>query len=291
LETAAPGGADAPAASERRRRSLVEIRPSHGWASLGIRDLWEYRELINYLVWREIHGIHRQTALGLSWIFLRPLLYVFLLSAVFGRIVRVPSDGVPYPLFVLAGVLPWGFFSNAVVRSARSLVDNMHLISKVYFPRMVVPVAVTASGLLDFLASTAVFLAGLFFYRMPLRLEMLWLPLLLLVVFLFALAWGLWLATLSVKFRDVSFAVNFLLQAMLYLSPVIYPVSMVPGPLQLVYQINPMAGAIQCFRWAFLGAEPPAELSLILGMAIVIVGLLSGALVFRRTERSIVDLL
>src|SRR5690606_34173243 len=147
-----------------------------GWSSLGLSDLWRYRELLYFLVWREIQGTYRQTALGMTWIFLRPVVNVILLTFVFGKIVQVPSDGLPYPLFSLAALLPWSFFSNAVMRASRSLVDNMHIISKVYFPRLIIPIAGASSGLVDFGASCLVFFLALLLYRMPLRWEMLWLP-------------------------------------------------------------------------------------------------------------------
>jgi lipopolysaccharide transport system permease protein len=264
---------------------------SRGWSSLGLRDLWQYRELLYYLVWREIQGVYRQTALGLSWVFLRPLLNMLILTMVFGRIVRVPSDGVPYPLFSLAALVPWTYFSNSVTRSARSLVDNMHLISKVYFPRMVIPVAGTFSGMVDFAASLLVLLGALLYYRMPLRPEMLWVPFLTLAVVAFALAAGLWLATLSVKYRDVSFAVTFLLQALMYASPIIYPVSLVPAPLQFLYNLNPMAAVIQGFRWAILGTGGQPGTAFWLSIGVIAAALVSGAYVFRRTERTVVDIL
>jgi lipopolysaccharide transport system permease protein len=267
------------------------IQPSKGWSSLGLRDVWEYRELLYFLVWREIQGAYRQTALGLSWLFLRPAVNVLVLSLVFGGLVKVPSGDLPYPLFSLAALLPWGFFSNGVIRASRSLVDNMQVISKVYFPRMVIPIAGAASGLVDFAASLVVLLVAMVAYRMPLRPEVLWLPVFLLVALVFSLAVGLWLATLSVKYRDVSFAVNFLLQAMMYLSPVIYPVSMVPEKLLFFYQLNPMTGVIQGFRWALFGSEPAPGLAFLAEIGIAIACLISGAYIFRRTERTVVDLL
>jgi lipopolysaccharide transport system permease protein len=267
------------------------IQPSKGWASLGLRDLWEYRELLGFLAWREIQGAYRQTALGTSWLFLRPVLNMLLLTFVFGTIVQVPSDGLPYPLFSLAALLPWGYFNNSVMRASRSLVENMHLISKVYFPRLIVPIAGAISGLVDFGASFLVLVVALLIYRMPFRMEMLYIPIFLIVVIAFSLAFGLWLATLSVKFRDVSFAVTFLIQAMMYLSPVIYPVSTVPSSLQFVYQLNPMTGVIQGFRWALLGSGDPPGLTFIIATGIVLVLLISGAFIFRRTERTIVDVL
>jgi lipopolysaccharide transport system permease protein len=269
----------------------VEIKRSRGWSALGLRDVWEYRELLLYLIWREIQGPYRQTALGLSWLFLRPLLNVVLLSLVFGRLVQVPSDNVPYPLFSLAALLPWGFFSNAVQRASRSLVENMHVISKVYFPRLVIPIAGAASGIMDLAASFSILLAALIMYRVPLRVEILWLPGFMLVALIAALAVGLWLATLSVRYRDVSYAVNFLLQALMYVSPVIYSVSIVPESFRFVYELNPMTGVIQGFRWALLGVGGPPGLAFVVSSLGVLLVLISGAFVFRRTERVVVDIL
>ena len=269
----------------------VVVERSRGWASLGLRDVWEYRELLLYLIWREIQGAYRQTALGLSWLFLRPVLNMALLSFVFGRLVQVPSDGAPYPLFSLAALLPWGFFSNAVLRASRSLVDNMHVISKVYFPRLVIPIAGAASGLMDFAASFCVLLVALLVYRTPLRVEALWLPVYMLVALGFALAVGLWLATLSVKYRDVSFAVTFLLQALMYVSPVIYPVSIVPASVRFFFDLNPITVVIQGFRWALLDVGTAPGSNLLVASAVVLVGMITGAYVFRRTERTVVDIL
>jgi len=267
------------------------IEPSRGWSSLGVRDIWEYRELLLLLINREIQGRYRQTALGTSWLLLRPIVNMIVLSIVFGEFLKISSDDLPYPLFSLAALLPWGYFSTAVGRAAGSLVENMHVISKVYFPRMIVTLAGAISGLVDFVFSFIVFLGLLFFYRMPLRWEMLWVPLLMLVVLAFALAVGFWLATLSVKYRDIQFAVNFLIQALMYASPVIYSVSVVPEQLQIVYQLNPMTGVIQGFRWALLGSGYPPGFMFLAGVAIIIILLVSGAYIFRRTERTIVDIL
>jgi lipopolysaccharide transport system permease protein len=258
---------------------------------LGLKDVWEFRELLYFMIAREIKGTYRQTALGTSWLFLRPLVNMVVLSIVFGGLIEVPSDGLPYPLFSLAALLPWGYFATAVQRASGSLVRDMHIISKVYFPRMLVPLAGIISGLVDFGASFLVFMGMLLIYRMPLRLEMLWLPLFMLVTTVFALAVGLWLATLSVKYRDVSFAVQFLLQALMYVSPVIYSVSLVPEPLQFVYQLNPMTGVIQGFRWALLGSGEAPGMMFFVSIVIMLLGLISGAHVFRRTERTIVDIL
>jgi lipopolysaccharide transport system permease protein len=272
-------------------RHRLVIEPSRGWSSIGIRELWEFRELVYYLVVREIQGVYRQTALGMSWLFLRPVVNMLLLTGVFGGLVKVPSDNVPYPLFSLAALIPWGYFSNAVLRTSRSLVDNTQVITKVYFPRMVLPLAGSISGLVDIGATFLVFFAGLIIYQMPLRIEVLWLPLFILVAVLFALAVGLWLATLSAKYRDVSFAIAFLIQALMYASPVIYPVSLVPKNLQFLYMLNPMTGVINGFRWALLGSENPPGTMFWLATGIVVILLVSGAYIFRRTERTIVDVI
>lgn len=279
------------AALKDRRPNAVVIQPSSGWSSLGLGDLWEFRELTYYLVVREIQGVYRQTALGMSWIFIRPVINMLLLTLVFGGLVKVPSDNLPYPLFSLAALIPWGYFSNAVMRTSRSLVDNTQVISKVYFPRMILPMAAAVSGLVDLGAAFIVFLVAFAIYRMPLRLEMLWLPALVLVAWAFALAVGLWLATLSVKYRDVSFAVNFLLQALMYASPVIYSVSLVPEPLQFIYHLNPMTGVIQGFRWCLLGSGETPGTMFFFSIGIIVLALISGAYIFRRTERTIVDVL
>jgi lipopolysaccharide transport system permease protein len=264
------------------------IEKARGWSSLGLRELWEYRELVFYLVLRETQGVYRQTALGISWLFLRPLLNMLVLSLVFGGLVKVSSDNFPYPLFSLSALIPWGYFSNAVTRASRSLVDNLHIISKVYFPRMILPLAGVASGMVDLLASFLVFMVALLVYRYPLRLEMLWLPLFLLVTIAFALAFGLWMATLSVKYRDVSFGINIILQMLMYASPVIYSISAVPFSLRIIYQMNPMSGVIQGFRWALLGGEAPGT-PFIISTIVVFLLLVSGMYIFRRTERGIVD--
>ena len=282
---------DLAVASKDRHVTSVMIQPSRGWSALGLRDLWEFRELTYFLVVRELQGIYRQTALGMSWIFIRPVINMVLLTLVFGGLIKVPSDNLPYPLFSLAALIPWGYFSNAVMRTSRSLVDNTQIISKVYFPRMVLPLAAAVSGLVDLGASFLVFLVAFAIYRMPLRLEMLWLPALVVVALAFALAVGLWLATLSVKYRDVSFAVNFLLQALMYASPVIYSVSLVPQPLQFIYRLNPMTGVIQGFRWSLLGSGESPGTVFLFSIGIILLGLISGAYVFRRTERTIVDVL
>ena len=254
--------------AQLRTRKIISpqvIEPSHGWSRLGLREIWEFRELTFYLMFREIQGVYRQTALGVSWLFIRPVLNMVLLSLVFGGLMKVQSDQFPYPLFSLSALIPWGYFSNAVMRASRSLVDNLQIVSKVYFPRMILPMSGAISGIVDMGAAFLVFLVGLLLYRYPLRVEMLWLPLLVLATIAYALAFGLWMATLSVRYRDVSFAINFILQALMYLSPVVYSITVVPQSLRLIYQLNPMTGLIQGYRWALLGGDPPGNVDYSLG--------------------------
>lgn len=273
------------------QQHTVLIQASRGWASLGLAELWEYRDLVLLLVVREIQGAYRQTALGISWIFLKPLIYCLILTMVFSGLVRVSSGDIPYPLFSLSALIPWNYFSSSVMRASRSLVENIQVITKVYFPRMTLPLAAAISGLFDLGGSFVVFLLVLFIYQFPLRWEMLFLPVFVLIAFLFSLAGGLWLATLSVKYRDVSFAMNYLIQLFMYLSPVIYPLDLVPKSLQLIYQLNPITGVIQGFRWALLNSETPPGIPFFISLGIGFLILISGAYVFRRTERTIVDLL
>jgi lipopolysaccharide transport system permease protein len=287
-----PGRAhESGAGSRAGAPSATVIEPTRGWRSLGLREAWEYRDLLYFVVLREVRGIYRQTALGLSWLVLRPLITVGMLSLAFGVLVEVPSDGVPYPLFSLAAIIPWGYFATAAQRSAGSLVNNMSIISKVYFPRIVLPLGTAVSGLAEFAAGVAVALCMLGVYRMPLRVELLWLPVFAFVALALAVAVGLWLATLSVRYRDVAFAITFLLQAYMYASPVIYPTSLVPVRFRFLYELNPMVGVIEGCRWAMLGSGDPPGRAFVLSVGIVILLLLQGAYVFRRTERTIVDLL
>lgn len=267
------------------------IEPTRGWSSLGLREVWAYRDLLYFLIVRDIQATYRQTALGTSWLLLRPIISVVLLTVVFGGFLDVSSEGMPYPLFAMAALIPWGYFSDAVLRATGSLVNNMHVISKVYFPRLIVPLAAVLAGLVDSSFSLLVFFGLLFIYRMPLRWEMLWLPVLMLVTIACALAAGLWLATLSVKYRDIQFGISYILQAMMLLSPVAYSVSVIPEQLRFLYSLNPMTGVIQGFRWALLGSEEAPGSIFFIAVVIIIIGLSSGAYVFRRTERSIVDVL
>jgi lipopolysaccharide transport system permease protein len=273
------------------KAQFVEISPRKGWSALGLAEVWEFRELLFFLIWREVKGRYRQMALGPLWIILKPLVTMVVLSVIFGRVAKLPSDGLPYPLFAYSGLLPWTLFAVATGKSTTSLVTNLNVISKVYFPRLVVPIAAAASGLVDFFMSFLILVGMVFFYGLTPSLNMIYMPAFLLLALATALALGLCLATLAVKFRDVGYGVEHMLQVMIYLTPVVYPSSMLSEPWRSLYMLNPMAVVIEGFRWSLLGhGQPPALASLGVAGAVLVL-LLVGALLFRRTERTVVDLM
>ncbi len=270
--------------------NLVEIRARRGWSALNLSDLWEYRELLYFFIWREIKGRYRQMALGPLWIILKPFMTMVVMSLVFGKLAKIPSDGLPYPIFNFAALLPWQFFAVSVSKSSTSLVANMSMISKVYFPRLTIPISSAASGLVDLAMAFLILLGMLLYYGVVPNWHVVFLPLFLLLAVATALAIGLCLATLSVKFRDVKFGVEHGLQVWLYASPVVYPASMIPEGWRDLYMLNPMAWVIEGFRWALLGKGQTPDWTLAVTSAMVLVLLVVGAYTFRRTERTIVDL-
>ena len=274
----------------QRSPQLLEITPRKGWASLGLGEVWEFRGLLYHLTAREIKGRYRQMALGPLWIILKPFMAMVVFSIVFGTMAKLPSDGMPYPLFSYAALLPWQLFSVSVSKSSASLITNMAVISKVYFPRLLVPLAASGGGLVDFFMSFGILLGMMFWYGFYPGWNMLLLPAYILLALATALALGLWLATLAVKFRDVSFGVDHALQILMYLTPVVYPSSMVQQPWCDYYMLNPMAVVIDGFRWSLLGKGQPPTLSSLGVAACVVLVLLTGAFILRRFERSIVDI-
>jgi lipopolysaccharide transport system permease protein len=273
---------------------IITIQPSRGWSSLGLRDVWEYKALLYFLIWREVKGRYRQMAFGPLWIIITPLIQMVIMSFVFGKIARLPSDGVPYPIFTYIALLPWQFFANSVRRSSNSLVEQKGIIAKVYFPRLIIPLAGIASSFIDFLASFVVLLGMMLFYHnyvAPTWPGLLMLPFFLLLAAMTSLAVGLWLAGLSVKYHDVAIAVGFGVTIWQYLTPVAYSISLVPEQWQLLYKLNPMTTVIEGFRWALLGTSPPPDWTAIVNTLVVFVLLIFGAYYFRRTERTIVDVI
>lgn len=273
------------------RLTYVEIKPRRGWGDLGIKEIWEFRELLYFLIWREVKGRYRQMALGPTWIILKPFVTMVVLSLVFGKLAKLPSDGVPYPLFSYAALLPWTLFTVSLSKSATSLVLNMGIISKVYFPRIVVPISTACAGLVDFFMSFLILIGMMIYFGYMPGIKMLILPMYLALAVFTAMGVGLWLATLAVKFRDVAYAVEHLLQVFMYLTPVVYPASMIPEAWRGLYMLNPMAQVIEGFRWALVGAGQAPDLNTLIVWGLVLVLLFSGAHLFRRTERTVVDLM
>lgn len=270
-------------------KPLVVIERGSSWAAIGFRDLWAYRELLYFLMLRDLKVRYKQTLMGVAWIVAQPLLTTLLFTVLFGALARVPSEGMPYPVFAFAGLLPWMFFSSAVMRSGDSIVGSAHLITKVYFPRILIPIAAVGGGLLDFGISLGVFAGLMIYYRVSATIGLLMLPPLILLVTVFALAIGLWLSALNVKYRDVRQLLPFLLQMWLFASPVFYPPAFVPERFHWLLQLNPMTGIIDGFRAAIFGGKPFDWTALITSTVAALVLLIYSAYSFRRMERTFAD--
>lgn len=267
----------------------IRIEPSQGFISLKLKELWDYKELLYFLAWRDIKLRYKQTLLGIVWAIIQPLLTMVVFSAFFGKLAKVPSDGIPYPVFSFAALVPWTFFANGMSQSSNSLVGNANLIKKVYFPRMVVPLSSVISGAVDFGISFSVLLIMMLCYGIFPTGNVLWLPFLLLLALVTALAVGLWLSAMNVQFRDVRHAVPFLVQVWMFATPIAYPSSLLSDPWRTVYGINPMVGVVEGFRWALLGADTAPGPIMIVSSAVSLLVLVSGAFYFRRMERTFAD--
>lgn len=265
------------------------IEPSRGWASLRLRELWAYRELVYFLTWRDIKVRYKQTVLGAAWAIIQPFFSMVVFSLFFGKLAKVPSDGIPYPIFSFAALVPWTFFSNALSQSSYSLVQNSNLIRKVYFPRLAIPIASVVSGVVDFLLAFGVLLAMMVCYGIYPTWNLVWLPFLLVMALLTSLGVGLWLSTLNVQYRDVRFAVPFLIQFWMFSTPIVYPSSLLGAKWQLVYALNPMVGVVEGFRWALLGTDTAPGPMIAVSSIVTLAILLCGALYFRRMEQSFAD--
>ena len=265
------------------------IRPSRGWVSLNLRDLWEYRELLYFLVWRDVKVRYKQTVIGAGWAIIQPFMTMVVFSIFFGNLAKVPSDGIPYPVFAYAALLPWTLFAHALTESSNSLVANQNLITKVYFPRLVIPMSAVLAGLVDFAIAFVVLLGMMFYYRIVPTAAVVTLPLFLLLAVATALAVGLWLSALNVQYRDVRYTIPFLTQFWLFATPIAYSSSLVPEQWRALYGLNPMAGVVEGFRWALLGKAGGTG-SLVIVSALVVGVLLVGGLVyFRRMEKTFAD--
>lgn len=274
----------------RKAAPVTYIRPSEGWVSLKLAELWEYRELLYFLCWRDIKVRYKQTALGAAWAIIQPFFTMVVFSLFFGRLAQIPSDGIPYPLFAYAALVPWSFFAHSLSSSSTSLVDSANLLRKVYFPRLAIPLATVLSGVIDFAIAFMVLLALMLFYGRTPTPNSIWLPLLLLLALTTALGVGLWLSALNVQYRDVRYTIPFLTQFWLFATPIAYPSSLLSEPWRTLYGINPMVGVVEGFRWALLGtATAPGPILIV--SALTALGLLvSGAYYFRRMEKSFADL-
>jgi len=269
----------------------IWIRPTRGWGFANLRELWRNRELIYFFIWRDVKVRYKQTLLGAGWAILKPSLGMVIFTVVFAGLADLSTDGVPPPVFYFSGLLPWVLFQDGVTKAGNSLVASSNLITKVYFPRMAIPVALVIAGLVDFVLSFVVLLGMVAFYQMPVTPAASLLPLFVGLAILAAMGVGLWLAALNVYYRDVGYVMPFMLQAWLYASPVVYSTTMIPsGIAGVLYGLNPMAGAVQGFRWAVTGVgAPPIEMllsSLLVGLFLLV----SGVLVFRRMERVFADI-
>jgi lipopolysaccharide transport system permease protein len=267
----------------------VVIEPRRGIASLKLKDLWAYRELLYFLAWRDVKVRYKQTVLGAAWAIIQPVFTMVVFSVFFGKLGKIPSDGLPYPLFSFVALLPWQLFAHALSYSSQSVVAESRLVTKVYFPRLIIPISTVLAGLVDFAVAFAVLLLLMFYYGLAPTPRVVFLPAFVLMALVSALAVGLWFSALNVKYRDVRYAVPFLTQSWLFVSPVAYPSSMVPERWQWLYGLNPMAGVIEGFRWTLLGSSPPIST---LYISAVLTGLLfvGGLYYFRSTEKFFADL-
>jgi len=266
------------------------IKPSYGWAALNLRDLLIYRELIFFMTWRDLKVRYKQTLLGASWAILQPFLTMVVFSIFFGNLAKVPSDGVPYPIFSYTALIPWTLFSKALQDASRSLVANSHMITKVYFPRMILPLSSVMAGVVDFLIAFVVLLGMMFFFNIFPTVNVLVLPLFLLLALITSIGVGLWLSALNVLFRDINYVLPFLTQFWMYLTPVAYPSSMVPSEWQVIYALNPMTGVVEGFRWALLGTGQPPGIMTLVSSVVAVILLISGMFYFRRMERLFADM-
>ena len=272
-------------------RRVTAIRPSSGWAPLRLGDLWAQRELLLFLVWGDLKLRYKQTALGAAWAVLQPLLTMLVFSIFFGRLAGITSGGVPYPIFAYTALVPWTFFANAFAQGSLSLVRYERIITKVYFPRLIIPLAAVLSGLLDFAIAFVILLGMLLFYGITPNVAIWTLPLFVLLATIVALAVSLWFAALNVQYRDVRYTVPFLTQVWLFLTPIAYPATLVPARWRFVYGLNPMTGVVEGFRWALLNQENAPGVALLASMLMVAALFISGLYYFRRMERSFADVI
>lgn len=274
---------------DAERQALTVIEPLESWFSLDLRALWEYRELLYFFIWRDLKVRYKQTVLGFVWVILQPLMPMIVFSVFFGVLVKVPSDNIPYPLFTYAALLPWQLFAYAFYASSESLVNNQGLVTKVYFPRLLVPLSVIMGGLIDFLIALPLLIGMLYYYGIGLTWSVLALPLFILLTLLSALGLGLWASALHVQYRDVHHILSFSTQFLMFATPIFYPASLVPDPWRLLYGLNPMVGVVEGFRWALFGDGQAFHLANLISIPIILLVLIGGLLYFNRVEKTFAD--
>jgi lipopolysaccharide transport system permease protein len=270
---------------------VTTLRPARGWSFGNFRDLWLYRELVFFMTWRDLKVRYKQTILGVAWAVVKPFMTMVVFSIFFGKLAGVPSDGVPYPIFSFTALLPWELFANALSIASRSLVQNSHMITKIYFPRIILPLSSILSGLVDFAIAFVILIGMMIFYKIVPTPAIWTLPLFLLLALVTALGIGLWLAALNVLYRDINYITPFLTQFWLFITPIAYPASLLPDKWHLIYALNPMTGVVEGFRWALLGTSQGAPGPMLLVSAVIsVLLLLSGLVFFHRTERLFADM-
>lgn len=275
----------------KTQEEVIILRPSRGWISLNLRDLWRYRELVYFLTWRDVIVRYKQTILGAGWAVLQPLFNMVVLSVIFGEFANMPTGGIPRPIFTFAALLPWGLFSKALSDAGRSMLSNRSMITKIYFPRLIIPLASVLGGLVDFAIQFVILVGMMIYYQFAPTSAVVALPFFILLALITALGVGLWLSSLNVLYRDVNYILPFLTQLWLLITPVAYSAQeVVPEQWQLIYALNPMVGVVEGFRWALLGAAPPPAGTLLVSTSISVLLLVSGMYYFRRMERTFADL-
>lgn len=270
---------------------LTRITPSRGWVPIKLKDLWDYRELLYFLTWRNIKVRYKQTILGAAWAILQPLLAMLIFSIFFGRLAGLPSDNIPYPLFSYSGMVVWLFFANGVTDAANSMVMEANTIKKVYFPRMAIPISSILSGGVDFLLAFVVLIGMMIYYGTAPNMNILWLPLFVLLALITSLGVAFWLSAMNVMFRDVRYAVPFIIQAWLFATPIAYPSSLLSGAWKVIYGLNPMSGVVDGFRWALLGVETRPGPMIAVSSTVALLLFVGGAYFFRRIERIFADVI
>ena len=268
---------------------LVLIQPSKGWVPLRVKELWDYRELLYFFIWRDIKVRYKQTLMGVSWAIIQPIMTMVIFSIFFGKLAGVPSDNIPYPIFSYTALVPWTFFSNGLTQGSNSLVNNADMLRKIYFPRLTLPAATVLSGLLDFFLALFVLFGMMMYYSIIPTVNIIWLPFFLVLTVITSLGVSLWLSVLNVQFRDVRYTLPFITQAWLFATPIAYPSSLLSEPWRTIYAINPMVGVVEGFRWALLGTEPAPGPMVLVSTLVAILVLIGGIYYIRRMERTFAD--